>query len=69
VSFALTGVPPRGHSDGAVAAMLAAARGEPCNQLPVASAHRALLERSLDANPAARPTLPAVQAELAGWIR
>lgn len=69
VSFALTGVPPRGHSDGAVAAMLAAARGEPCNQLPAATAHRKLLERSLDANPSVRPTLPAVQAELAGWVR
>ena len=69
VSFALTGSPPRGHSDGAIAAMLAAARGEPCNQLPANSAHRALLQRSLDADPAARPTLPAVQAELAGWIR
>jgi eukaryotic-like serine/threonine-protein kinase len=69
VSFALTGAPPRGHSEGAVAAMLAAARGEPCNQLPPASAHRALLERSLDPNPAARPTLPAVQAELAAWVR
>lgn len=69
VSFALTGSPPRGHSDGAVAAMLAAARGEPCNQLPANSAHRVLLQRSLHTDPAARPTLPAVQAELAGWIR
>jgi eukaryotic-like serine/threonine-protein kinase len=69
VSFALTGTPPRGHSDGAVAAMLAAARGEPCNQLPPVSAHRALLERSLDPNPAARPALPAVQAELNAWVR
>jgi len=49
--------------------MLAAARGERCNQLPPASAHRALLERSLDPNPAARPALPAVQAELTAWVR
>lgn len=69
VSFALTGSPPRGHSDGAVAAMLAAARGEPCNQLPATSAHRGLLQRSLAPDPAARPTLPAVQTELAGWVR
>lgn len=69
VSFALTGSPPRGHSEGAVAAMLAAARGERCNQLPPVSAHRALLERSLDPNPATRPALPAVQAELNAWVR
>jgi serine/threonine protein kinase len=69
VSFALTGTPPRGHSDGAVAAVLAAARGEPCNQLPRGSAHRALLQRALDPNPAARPSLPAVQAALTPWLR
>jgi len=69
VSFALTGTPPRGHSEGAVAAMMAAARGEPCNQLPPASAHRSLLERSLDPRPATRPALPAVQTELTAWIR
>jgi eukaryotic-like serine/threonine-protein kinase len=48
--------------------MLAAAKGEPCNQLPVHSAHRVLLERALHPNPLQRPTLLAVQAELGQWL-
>jgi serine/threonine protein kinase len=68
MSFALAGIPPRGHRDGAVVAMLAAARGEPCNQLPAWSAHRGLLERALHPDPARRPSLPAMQAELTRWL-
>lgn len=68
VSFALAARPPRGHRDGAIAAMLAAAQGEPCNQVPVRSAHRELLQRALHPDPALRPDLPTVQAELAPWL-
>ncbi|MGH3995423.1 MAG: serine/threonine protein kinase, partial [Pseudonocardiaceae bacterium] len=68
VSYALAGIPPRGHRDGAIAAMLAAAQGEPCNQIPARSAHRGLLERALHPDPARRPTMPAVQYELNGWL-
>ena len=68
ISYALSGLPPRGHRDGAIAAMLAAAQGEPCNQLPAQTAHRGLLERALHPDPAQRPGLPAVQAELNGWL-
>jgi eukaryotic-like serine/threonine-protein kinase len=68
MSYALAGKPPRGHRDGPIAAMLAAAQGEPCNQIPPYTAHRALLERSLHPDPARRPSLPAVQAELTRWL-
>jgi len=68
VSFALAALPPRGHRDGAIAAMLAAAQGEACNQLPERSAHRGLLERALHPDPARRPDLPAVQSELDRWL-
>lgn len=68
VSFALAGEPPRGHRDGAVAAMLAAAQGEPCNQLPEASAHRGLLELALHPDPSRRPGLHTVQVELGRWL-
>lgn len=68
VSYALAGRPPRGHRDGAIAAMLAAAQGEPCNQIPPQSAHRALLEQALHPDPAQRPSLPAIQAELGRWL-
>jgi serine/threonine protein kinase len=64
VSYALAGRPPRAHRDGAVAALLAAAQGQPCTQLPVLSAHHELLERALHPDPARRLDLPQVQAEL-----
>ncbi len=68
VSYALAGTPPRGHRDGAIAAMLAAAQGQPCNQLPTHTAHRGLLEQALHPDPARRPGLPEVQAELDRWL-
>lgn len=68
ISFALAGIPPRGHRDGPVAAMLASVRGEPCNQLPAWSAHRGLLQRALHPDPVRRPDLPTVQAELNRWL-
>lgn len=68
VSYALTGRPPRGHRDGAVAAMLAAAQGEPCNQLPTSSVHRMLLEQALHPDPMRRPGLTVIQAELGRWL-
>jgi eukaryotic-like serine/threonine-protein kinase len=68
VSYAMAGMPPRGHRDGAIAAMLAAAQGAPCNQLPAHTAHRGLLEQALHPDPARRPSLPDVQAELDRWL-
>jgi hypothetical protein len=68
VSFALTGKPPRGTRDNAMAALMAAAKGEPLSQLPQQSAHRRLLFASLDPEPSRRPTLRAVARELSDWL-
>ncbi|MBM7771778.1 putative Ser/Thr protein kinase [Actinokineospora baliensis] len=68
VSFALTGKPPRGTRDNAMAALMAAAKGDPLSELPVRSAHRRLLFASLDTEPARRPTLNAVARELSDWL-
>jgi serine/threonine protein kinase len=68
VSFALTGAPPRGVRDNAMAALMAAARSEPLSQLPRQSAHLRLLTASLDADPGRRPTLAAVAREMSGWL-
>ncbi|TDQ04312.1 serine/threonine-protein kinase [Labedaea rhizosphaerae] len=68
VSFALTGHPPRGSRDNAMAALMAAAKGEPLTHLPTRSAHRALLIASLDPMPGRRPTLAVVQREMSRWL-
>ncbi|MBC6450261.1 serine/threonine-protein kinase [Actinokineospora xionganensis] len=68
VSFALTGKPPRGTRENAMAALMAAAKGEPVTQTPQQSAHRRLLLASLDNEPARRPTLRAVARELSDWM-
>ena len=68
VSFALAAAPPRGARDNAMAALMAAARSEPLNQLPRQSAHLRLLTASLDADPSHRPTLAAVSREMSAWL-
>jgi len=68
VSFALTGFPPRGSRDNAMAALMAAAKGEPLTHLPTRSAHRGLLIASLDPVPGRRPTLAVVQREMSRWL-
>lgn len=68
VSYALSGQPPRGHRDDAVAALRAAASQKTAIVLPDRSAHRDLLGRALHPNPRRRPTLATVQAELTEWL-
>ncbi|MGQ0840734.1 serine/threonine-protein kinase [Actinokineospora sp.] len=68
VSFALTGKPPRGTRENAMAALMAAAKGEPLSQLPHKSAHLRLLSASLGSDPARRPTLQAVARDLSDWL-
>lgn len=68
VSFALSGAPPRGVRENAMAALMAAAKSEPLIELPRRSAHRGLLLASLDSNPARRPTLNAIAREMRAWL-
>ena len=68
VSFAMTGHPPRGSRENAMAALMAAARNEPLTHLPNRSQHRRLLLASLDSNPARRPTLAVVEREMTRWL-
>ncbi|HET9143071.1 serine/threonine-protein kinase [Actinophytocola sp.] len=68
VSFALTGHPPRGVRENAMAALMAASRAEPLTQLPRASAHQRLLVAALDRDPGRRPTLTAVAREMRNWL-
>jgi serine/threonine protein kinase len=68
VSFALSGAPPRGVRDNAMAALMAAAKAEPLVELPRHSAHRGLLLASLDPDPGRRPTLAAVTREMSVWL-
>jgi predicted Ser/Thr protein kinase len=68
VSFALSGAPPRGVRENAMAALMAAAKSEPLVRLPRTSAHRPLLLASLDTDPGRRPTLNAVARELSAWL-
>jgi eukaryotic-like serine/threonine-protein kinase len=68
VSFALSGAPPRGVRENAMAALMAAAKSEPLVRLPLHSAHRPLLVASLDADPGRRPTLAAVAREMRTWL-
>ncbi|HEV8561924.1 MAG TPA: serine/threonine-protein kinase [Actinophytocola sp.] len=68
VSFALTGAPPRGVRENAMAALMAAAKSEPLVRVPRQSAHRPLLFASLESDPARRPTLNAVAREMSTWL-
>ena len=68
VSFALTGMPPRGARENALAALASAARADPCDKLPAHSAHRGLLVTALDPDPAVRPSLAVVQRRLGAWL-
>ncbi|RKT70824.1 serine/threonine protein kinase [Saccharothrix variisporea] len=68
VSYALTGHPPRGSRDNPISSLMAAAQGEPCVKLPQHSAHTRLLTNALDADPAKRPSLSSVRAELGSWL-
>jgi eukaryotic-like serine/threonine-protein kinase len=69
ISYALSGLPPRGEHPDAVSGLRAAALGRPPTHLPQRSAHLALLRASLDADPARRPSLPDVQRALDEWLR
>jgi eukaryotic-like serine/threonine-protein kinase len=68
VSFALTGQPPRGVRENAMASLMAAAKGDPLTQLPRRSPHLRLLAASLDTDPSRRPTLAAVTREMNAWL-
>ncbi|OLF15321.1 serine/threonine protein kinase [Actinophytocola xanthii] len=68
VSFALTGQPPRGVRENAMASLMAAAKGEPLTQLPRRSSHLRLLTASMDTDPSRRPTLAAVTREMNAWL-
>ncbi|MDU0291422.1 serine/threonine-protein kinase [Saccharothrix longispora] len=68
VSYALTGHPPRGSRENPISSLMAAAQGEPCVKLPQRSAHTRLLTSALDADPAKRPSLTAIRAELSTWM-
>lgn len=68
VSYALTGKPPRGSRDDAMAALLAAANSAPLTELPRTSIHRRLLIAALDPNPARRPTLTSISRQLNRWL-
>jgi eukaryotic-like serine/threonine-protein kinase len=68
VSFALSGAPPRGIRENAMAALMAAAKAEPLVRLPRNTVHRRLLVASLDPDPGRRPTLAAVAREMTVWL-
>lgn len=68
ISYALTGQPPRRHRENPMSALMAAANGESCSELPPDSAHLSMLRASLANDPAKRPTLPVLRQELAGWL-
>jgi serine/threonine protein kinase len=68
VSYALSGKSPRGKRKEPGQALLAAAEGQPCVNIPKNSAHVALLTGALDNNPARRPSLQVVQRELDDWL-
>jgi predicted Ser/Thr protein kinase len=68
VSYALTGRPPRGSRENAMAALMAAAKGEATSELPTSSAHLRLLTAALDNDPRRRPTLQAVSKQLSDWL-
>lgn len=68
VSYALTGKSPRGRRAEPGQALLAAAEGRPCVNIPQHSAHAALLTSALDNDPARRPSLATISRELDAWL-
>ncbi|GAA4414880.1 hypothetical protein GCM10023148_10820 [Actinokineospora soli] len=68
VSYALTGKPPRGSRENAMAALMAAAKAEPLTEVPKGSDHLRILTAALDNDPRRRPTLQAVSRELSDWL-
>lgn len=68
VNYALTGNPPRGYRENAMAALTAAARAEPPSQLPDRSAHVRLLARCLHTEPDQRPSLRTIAGEVDAWL-
>lgn len=68
VSYALCGQPPRGERDSAVAALQAAAKGEAATELPMRSAHCAMLRWALHPDARRRPALTQVHTELTTWL-
>ena len=69
VSFSLSGQPPRGESQDAVAGLRAAAAGGKPSHLPSRTAHLSLLKSALRTDPARRPELSTVQGKLDDWLR
>lgn len=68
VAYALTGRPPRGHRESAMAALMAAANAERLRELPGYSVHLPLLKAALDTDPTRRPNLSTVHAQLTAWL-
>ncbi|HWN36137.1 MAG TPA: serine/threonine-protein kinase [Pseudonocardia sp.] len=68
ISFALTGVPPRGDHTNAVSGLRAAAASAAPNNLPRRSVHRQLLAACLATEPTARPALSEVRRTLDQWL-
>lgn len=68
ISFALTGVPPRGDHTNAVSGLRAAAASAAPTNLPGRSVHRKLLAACLATEPAARPALVDVRRTLDHWL-
>lgn len=68
ISFALTGVPPRGDHTNAVSGLRAAAASASPTNLPRRSVHRQLLAACLASDPAARPALSEVRRTLDHWL-
>jgi hypothetical protein len=68
ISFALTGVPPRGDHTNAVSGLRAAAASAAPTNLPRRSVHRQLLAACLATEPTARPALSEVRRTLEGWL-
>ncbi|MDN5859615.1 MAG: serine/threonine protein kinase [Pseudonocardia sp.] len=69
VSYAMTGLPPRGSHPDAISGLRAAATGAALSHLPQRTAHLALLRATLDTAPERRPPLSAVQGALSQWLQ
>jgi eukaryotic-like serine/threonine-protein kinase len=68
ISFALTGVPPRGDHTNAVSGLRAAAASAAPTNLPRRSVHHQLLAACLATEPTARPALNDVRRTLDHWL-
>ncbi|ASO19847.1 serine/threonine protein kinase [Actinoalloteichus hoggarensis] len=68
VAYALTGSPPRGYRDSPMSALMAAAQAADVVHLPERSRHRPRLIAALGPDPASRPTLTAITAEMTSFL-